>query len=438
MPRLQLKRYGRWLIVVAAAVGLPAQTLAIPVFARIYGKPCAACHTTFPQLNPAGEYFRAKGLHGIEPVIRPIRLGDHFAVPGTIPLALTFAAGEDITRTHTPGTSPPTNTHFNLNYLAVLAGGELGPHLAFLADYAPLFSIPQTGEVKESTRLGLGLVQAHAEPAGWLLNLRVGLQELPLGTSPRVHRLSQQPYLLYNLTAFSLLGKSQPGSANSFVLSSTQIASEFSGLDPDSGRTVVAGVSAGSNNRLDNNDAKDLYLRIGQAFDLHRVGLFAYYSPNVLAHGASDQVVRVGSDLSFYERQAGVRAQFLAGYDSNPTEQHDALWYYGTFVEGEYRWTPMLASLARVEYAWTPTFDDRSDGGTTHVRRRLWQVVGGTQWSLQENLKLVAEAAYGENIEAVSARTTNSWALTMRIQTAFWLLTPPGLESWLPPPEPGA
>ena len=36
-----------------------------------------------------------------------------------------------------------------------------------------------------------------------------------------MHRLSQQSYLLYGLTAFSLLGKPQPGSANSLTLSST-------------------------------------------------------------------------------------------------------------------------------------------------------------------------------------------------------------------------
>jgi hypothetical protein len=44
--------------------------LAIPVFARVYDKPCSTCHTVYPQLNPAGEDFRAHGLHGLTPVVR--------------------------------------------------------------------------------------------------------------------------------------------------------------------------------------------------------------------------------------------------------------------------------------------------------------------------------------------------------------------------------
>jgi hypothetical protein len=42
---------------------------AIPVFARVYDKPCSAYHTVYPQLNPAGEDFRAHGLHGFTPVV---------------------------------------------------------------------------------------------------------------------------------------------------------------------------------------------------------------------------------------------------------------------------------------------------------------------------------------------------------------------------------
>ena len=42
----------------ALAVLLGAgRAAAIPVFARIYGKPCSACHTVYPQLNPAGRRF---------------------------------------------------------------------------------------------------------------------------------------------------------------------------------------------------------------------------------------------------------------------------------------------------------------------------------------------------------------------------------------------
>ena len=128
-------RCGALIAVVVSCVLMPRPASAIPVFARIYDKPCSACHTVYPQLNPAGEDFRAHGLHGLRPAIAPRPLGAHLDVPGTLPLALSFAAGEDVTRTDAPGQPSATHSRTNFNVLALLAGGELGPHLAFLADY---------------------------------------------------------------------------------------------------------------------------------------------------------------------------------------------------------------------------------------------------------------------------------------------------------------
>ena len=73
----------------------------------------------------------------------------------------------------------------------------------------------------------------------------------------------------------------------------------------------------------------------------------------------------------------------------------------------------------------TPDFDDRAEGGKTHVRRRIWEITGGVQWLLEENLKLVAEATYAENHESVRDATTRGWSVTFRVATAFWPFTPP-------------
>ena len=357
------KRQG-WPLVAAALTVLlgPAPARGIPVFARIYGKPCSACHTVYPQLNPAGEYFRAKGLHGMEARIEPIRIAPGFEVPGTLPLAVSLAVGEDVSRAQIPGVPDDTEHHLNLEFLAVLAGGELGPHLAFMADYAPLFSIAQTGDQLKNHNIGLGFLQAHAEPSGWLMNVKAGVIELPVGTSPRVHRLSVQPYLLYGLSAFSLLGQQRP--ADSPALSETQIAVELSGLDPLGGAAFALGVTNGTNNRANGKDAKDFYLRVGKAIGLHRAGVFAYYSPDLVRSGPDDDGLRIGPDVSFYWRQAGLRGQFLAAYDSNPTGRDVTLWSYGAFGEGEYRWTNSFVTLGRFEWAGMPTFDDTHRGGS--------------------------------------------------------------------------
>lgn len=408
----------------------PAAAAAIPVFARVYDKPCSACHTVYPQLNPEGEAFRARGLHGFTPAIEPIRVGPGLEVPGTPPLAVSFAVGEDLTHIDVPGQPDPVHTQFNVPFAALLAGGELGRHLAFLADWAPFFTNPITGEVIENTHLGMGFLQAHGARWGWLANLKGGLFELPLGTSPRVHRLTTQGYLVYGLTGFDLLGRPAPvtdARKDSLVLGSTQLGLELSGLHQASGVGVAMGTAAGSNNREDNNDSMDVFVRVSRAFGFHGAGLFLYYSPDTLGHGARDELVRVGPDVTFHWRRARVAAQWLSGWDSNPTGRDEELWFHGGFLEGSYRLTPALTAIARGDFAFTPSFDDRARGGDTHVRPRRWALTGGGQWLLEENLKLIVESTYGESDERVSGFGVKTWTVTIRLATAFWPLTPPGL-----------
>jgi len=280
----------------------------------------------------------------------------------------------------------------------------------------------------------MAFVQAHAAKWGWLTNLKVGVFELPLGSSPRVHRLSVQPYLIYGLSAFSLLGRPPPvrgARKDSLVLAATQVGIEFSGRQSATGLGWALGSTTGSNNRVDNNASKDFYLRLSQTYGFQHVGFFLYYSPDLLGPGKQDQALRLGPDFSFYSRRLRFLGQFLAAYDSNPTGHGQELWYYGGFFEGNYRFSPALVSLLRLDYAWAPKFDDTSEGGRTRVRRRLWGVTGGGQWLLLENLKFVAEATYSENHEEVTDRTVQSWSFTVRLVTAFWPLTPPGLSGWV-------
>lgn len=418
-----------------AVTGLlsPARVAAIPVFARIYDKPCHACHTVYPQLNPAGEAFRAHGLHGLNPSIEPFELGPYLGAPGTLPLALSFAVGEDLTHTELPGKSDSTVTHFNFEFLSLLAGGELGPYLSFMADYAPLVTNPATGDIQTVTRPGVAWLEGHAEPNGWLGNVTAGLFELPLGESPRVHRLTVRPYLIYGITASNLLSRPPPVTnrrTDSLVLASGQIGGQVRALDPDSGLDLVGGVTTGSNNRIDNNDSADLFVRVGQTLPTHRGGLFLYYGPDTLSDGVNDQVLRLGPDLELYSRRTRLATQFLAGWDSNPTGQHDSLWYYGGFAQGDYRFTPALIALLRFDYVGMPDFDDRPDGGSSHVRRRLWEVTGGAQYLIEENLKVVAEVTYAGNHDAVSDTTGTGLTATLRVATAFWPLTPPLVGRW--------
>jgi hypothetical protein len=415
----------------------PQPARAIPVFAYIYGKPCGTCHTVYPQLNPVGELFSARGMRGPTPVIEPIPLGDHFALPGTIPVAISAGIGEDLSGTPSVDSF---REHFNLEFLSILAGSELGPHLSFLADYAPLIGSPTTGETRDNHRMGLAFLQAHAEPFGWLGNAKAGIQELPLGASPRVHRLSVTPYLVYQVTPASLLAAPAPVSGprkETTVLGATQYALDLSIVEPDEGPAFWLGASFGSNNKDDFNSSKDVYLRLQQGFLDHKAGFFLYYSPDAVGPDVTDEALRFGPDFTLYGRRGRIVAQFLAAWDSNPTGFDVDFWSYGGFLELNYRLTPSLIALGRVDAVGAPRFDDTGRGGQVDYEPGLWDVVGGLQYLLDENLKVLVEATYGETSVqrvtdasgAVKRVGRENWLVTFQLRAAFFPLRPP-FYSW--------
>ncbi len=430
-----LPRWLRQAGLVALAVGVlhPVPAAGLPVFGRIYNEPCGACHTTFPQLNPAGENFRAHGMHGLTPAFEPIRVGPALEVPGTLPLAFYLAFGEDLTNTDGPGEDNATVTHFNLQSFRFLAGGELNRHLAFMFDWELIETEPDEGVPEVLAQPYQAYLVGHQALGGWLGNLKAGWYELPFLASPQIHRLSARPYLIYALNGCTILGADPPDGLceDQPALFRTQIGAELNALHEASGFGWAAGLTNGTNNGFERTASGDGYLHLTQAFGLSRVGLFLHYNPDLAGHGIGDHALRVGPDLDVYSRRFRILAQFLAGWESNPTGQQQALWYYGGFVEGTYRLTTTLVSLLRFDYAWAPEFDDRTRGGDTRARPRLWEVTGGWQWLLLENLKAVAEVTYGEERGMAGHDSENTWAATLRLVTAFWPGTPPGITEYL-------
>ena len=434
----------RGVALVLLALAAPRGAQAIPVFARIYDKPCSACHTVYPQLNPDGERFRAQGLHGLTPAFKPLHVAPELELPGTVPVALAMSAGGDFIGAEVPNASVPTSKRFNFEFLSVLVGAELGPHVAFLGDYAPIFMNPRTGETIVNTRAGIAFLQLHGDYRDWLGNVRGGLFELPLGTSPRVHRLSVQGYLTYGVNAFSLLGRPPPEPreeggyagagvpAETLSLGSTQLGVELSGLNERNGLSLDFGTVGGSNNREDQNDAQDLFIRVGKAFGYHQTGFFLYYSPDLLKHRApTDSGLRFGPDGQLYFRTLQLTGQILVGRDGNPTDRQVPLWWVGGFVEADHRLLSRIMSLVRVEWVGMPTYDDRGHGGTAHVRRDVFETTAGLQWLFQQNVKLQLEGTYDRNHEGVSGVTVESWSATVRVATAFWPFSPPPASRWL-------
>ena len=436
------RRGPRWRVRlgVLVAVGLvaltaPEEARAIPAFARIYDKPCGACHTVFPQLNPAGERFRAQGLHGLEPATPPLRIGGGFELPATLPLAIYLASGLDVVAPNAPHQDDDVHAHVNLDFLRVLGGGEFGPHLGFLFDHEMLEMEPENGEVVVNTMPYQAYLVAHGEHAGWLANLKGGWYELPLGISPEIHRLSVRPYRTYDASGCGLLGAAPAGIAcdDAPILGETQLGAEVSGLHAERGFGWAAAFSNGSNNRVDDAASKELHLRVSQMLGAHRAGWYVAYTPDALGHGVDDTRVRFGPDVDLYSRRFRLLGQLLVSYESSPTGVERGLWYYGTFAEGQFRLTKDLLALLRVEPVWTQSFDDRGQGGNTHARHRIVEVTAGWQWLALENVRLIAEVTYAQDDDTVADETSREWTGTLRLATAFWPFAPP----FLMPTQPG-
>jgi hypothetical protein len=427
---MRMRRCLTWVALFSGLVCLlrSAPAGAIPVFARIYDKPCGTCHTVFPQLNPVGENFRAHGFHGLPAAVKPLKVGFGLDVPGTLPVAFYLTGGEDVSAVDASGKGDSTQTHLNLDAFHLLAGGELGPQVAFLMDYEFVETEPGSGDIEIYTLPYQAYLIGHAERWGWLANLKAGWYELPLGVSPQIHRLSARPYLIYELNACSLLDVEPPhGTCEDIpTLEEPQIGVEINALYGESGLGWAAGITNGSDNRLEGTASGDFYFHVSQALGLHHLGFFLFYSPDIVGDDVQDRALRLGPDFDLYTRQFRLLGQFLAGYESNPTGHLQALWFYGGFIEADYRLTVTLLSLLRVDSAWTPRFDDSMHGGDTQVRRRLWEITGGWQWLILQNLKAVAEVTYGESHEAVHDDSVETWAGTLRLVWAFWPLAPFG------------
>src|SRR5262249_30019528 len=137
---------------------------------------------------------------------------------------------------------------------------------------------------------------------------------------------------------------------------------------------------------------------------------FLYYSPDAVGSGVHDQALRLGPDMTLYWRRGRLVTEFLAGWDSNPTGHQVDFWYYGGFVEGNYRITPSLVVLARLDAVGAPRFDDTEEGGNVSYQPRLWTATAGLQYLLDENLRILAEGSYGE-MAVATARNASDGSL---------------------------
>ncbi len=288
-------------------------------------------------------------------------------------------------------------------------------------------------------------------PEGWIptdsLNIVAGVDELPLAFSPEGRRLSTRPYLVYRRRALDLLSGTKiddllPNGSEAdhlLRLGEPQILVEFNGLLvpggnlPDLAKPETlsleyhVGVTNGSNNNADPNREKDFFGRLAMRWWGVTLGVFGYYSPDIYDTGQRadgsiagnpsgegifsgaerhNQFYAVGPDLTLnlepFDIPVWLEAQALYNRESNPTGFGKSFSWWGGFAQLNWKIVRSLVAYGRYDRIEGDHFDDTAatvndvSGTTGPVKPREWMAVGGLQWYVLENLKLIGEYSHRE------------------------------------------
>lgn len=158
------------------------------------------------------------------------------------------------------------------------------------------------------------------------------------------------------------------------------------------------------------------------------LGVFGYWSPDIYddAQGADGSIIglpgegifsgrqasnafhAVGPDLTIdlrpFELPVWLENQVLFNRESDPTGFKKAMEWWGGFSQLYVQIIKPVIAYARYDWLAGDRFDDTLVGGVTGpVRPREWAAVGGIQWYVYENFKLLTE--YGRREYSNDAST---------------------------------
>ncbi len=406
------------------------------------------------------------------------------SIPAIPPLAIVGTFGfdfQEVGRRASDGTTATRKgSSFDFNELELLAGAPLGKKLSFFLDYE-LFETEienrtgpgeanETGSRRDLTFEGEGPGAPGLAMLMWnsllpqsiapldSLNIIGGIFELPLAFSPEHRRLSASPYLIYERRALDLLSGTPVedlGTADErdrlFRLSKSQLGVGLNGLLPFGGTTSEAfmleyhlGLANGGNNQSDPNTEKDLFARLALRWAGQVLGVFGNWSPDIYSDnirqdvsiaaggvlsglGRRNEASAVGPDLTLslepFDIPVWLETQVLFNHESNPTGFNKSLSSWGGFSQLNWKIVQSLIAYGRYDWLSGDRFDDTTVGGVTGpVKPREWAAVGGLQWYVLENFKLVAEYSRHEFRNSASTPSKEKLAedfFTLRVAVGF-------------------
>ncbi len=434
---------------------LAPHALAIPAFARKYHTACATCHNNWPELNDFGQAFKLNGFKfpkDDEDFLKepPLMLGaqaqkeafPHSIYPGELPILpiafrysgyFTYNTAQPSAVTAAVGYVPQTDL-FQPNTFTILAASSLGPSLEFWID-----DDISTGGSGAAGGLGDAYIKANDFIGHYLhvprndLNVRVGQFEIDLPfTQARTINLSD--YAIYDETAYVNPSGSGPligTTANPFAFSAPQRGIEIGGYPHQGYSWWSVAVLDGSNDVQATRNSKDIYINLGQRFNLERsadvrkqvqasgptgihdhtsirFNAFGYFGKNELNQGGSlyaalptisEPFYRAGGAFDYrFRGNFELWGLFEHGHDANRAVNTTStgfvsvtpVTFTGGFIEAQYWIYPWLIGLMRYDGVNSPT--DRINGVSRHDTRGIYSP--GLQILVRPNIKLETEYSH--------------------------------------------
>jgi hypothetical protein len=311
-------------------------------------------------------------------------------------------------------------------------------------------------------------------PATWAppdsINLKLGSDQVPLGFSAESNRLSIRDYLIYRVRALDLLSPVQtdslPGTGSLLRIGEPQLQFAINGLIvPFGALTDLAkpgtfsldyevGITNGSGNSSDPNTEKDFFGHVAVRWWGQRLGFFGYYSPDIYNDPQRDdgsvlngfimsgrqlanRFLAYGPDLTLslepLEIPVWLETQVLFNHESNPTAFNKSYSWWGGFTQlngtipVRAKYLQWITAYGRYEWLHGDRYDDTAVCGATdaepicgvtgRVKPHEWQAVGGLQWYILENLKIITE--YSRRQFTASQQRVNDNFFAARVAIGF-------------------
>lgn len=300
-------------------VSLAEPAAAIPAFARKYQVSCTNCHAPFPRLKPYGEEFAARGFRMADAAQEPTRakhdVGDPWLeLVRDVPLAMRAEAHG----VYQENAAAETDLEAPWVFKA-LSGGPLSPKISYY-----LYFIMEKGEVE-----GLEDAYLHFQHLfGSGVDVLFGQFQVSDPLFKRELRLSRADYEIY---------RTRVGQARANLTYDRGLM--FFATAPGDVDVVFEvingnGIPKGS---FDQDDQKNLALRLAREIGPVRLGLFGYFGREDGAGQARDEIRYFGPDLKFTPNDRwDVSVQYLERRDDNPfffTSPGDDVVTRGGFAE---------------------------------------------------------------------------------------------------------